>query len=121
MARVDGIQDGYDRGKADRTAWLIEIHAGSLTEGEASGPQYFQLAHDDDWTKDQDKALQLARKEDAEAVIAHFGWTYANATEHMWPDTPGSSELLLKSQLRNCHREIAKLREALLMAGVSHS
>lgn len=85
MARVDGIQDGYARGKADRTAWLIEIHAGSLTEGEASGPQYFQLAHDDDWTKDHDKALQFARKQDAEAYIAHIGWTYATATEHMWP------------------------------------
>lgn len=28
---------------------------------------------------------------------------------------------LLKSQFRNCHIEIAKLRDALLMAGVSHS
>ena len=62
----------------DYMAWLIEI-------SEPSGPTYFQLKDDDDWTADHDAALHFGRRKDAEQVIQYFGWTRAKAVEHMWP------------------------------------
>lgn len=64
---------------SDYTAWLIEI-------SEASGTTYFQMSDDDDWTTDHDKALHLSRKQDAESIIAYYGWTRAVASEHCWPE-----------------------------------
>ena len=63
----------------DYTAWLIETDEGASIN-------YFQMVDDDDWTFDQNKALHFARKQDAEKVIAYYGWTRARAAEHMWPD-----------------------------------
>jgi hypothetical protein len=63
---------------ADYCAWLIEADEGASIS-------YFQFEHDDDWTFSQDKAAHFARKQDAESVIAHYGWTRARAVEHMWP------------------------------------
>lgn len=63
---------------ADYTAWLIEINE------PVSGPLYFQFQHDNDWTLDHDQACHFSRKLDAQNVIDHFGWTCANAVEHMW-------------------------------------
>ncbi len=60
------------------TAWLIEIDWGK-------GPVYHQFQIDDDWTKNQDAACHFSRKQDAEQVIAYYGWTRAVAVEHMWP------------------------------------
>ena len=62
----------------DYSAWLIEINEGT--------PVYFQMSDDDDWTPDHDKALHLVRKQDAESIIAYYGWTRAKATEHLWPE-----------------------------------
>jgi hypothetical protein len=68
----------------DYIAWLIEIpEGGSVAEG---GPVYFQMVNDDNWTPDHDKALHFGRKQDAEAVIAHYGWNRTKATEHCWPE-----------------------------------
>jgi hypothetical protein len=64
---------------ADYSAWLIEI-------AEASGNRYFQMSDDDDWTPDHNKALHLSRKQDAESIIAYYGWTRAKASEHLWPE-----------------------------------
>lgn len=63
----------------DNTAWLVEIMWGN-------DPVYFQLAYDDDWTKDHDQALHFCRKIDAERCIEHYGWTIAKPVEHMWCD-----------------------------------
>ena len=63
----------------DYTAWLIEI------SDEAAGPKYFQMSDDDDWTRDHNAALHLARKQDAESIINYYGWNRAHAVEHMWP------------------------------------
>ena len=60
------------------TAWLIEMK-------ERLGPVYFQMEDDNDWTSDHDKALHFSREQDAEQVIAYYGWTRAKAVEHMWP------------------------------------
>lgn len=68
----------------DYSAWLIEMP-------ERFGPLYFHFEHDDDWTKDHDKACHFSRKEDAEKVIEHYGWTRARPVEHMWPDVPARS------------------------------
>ena len=57
--------------------WLIE-----LKPSVARQPTWFHL--DDEWTTDSTKALRFARKADAEAFIAHSGWTEAFASEHMW-------------------------------------
>lgn len=65
---------------ADYTAWLIEIDEGASIN-------YFQMLDDDDWTFDQNAALHFARKQDAEKMIAYYGWTHARAVEHMWPET----------------------------------
>lgn len=65
---------------SDYTAWLVEIKWGN-------DPIYFQLAYDDDWTKDHDKALHFCRRVDAERCIEHYGWTMAKPVEHMWPET----------------------------------
>ncbi len=64
---------------SDRTAWLIEINE------PISGILYFQFEHDNDWTLDHEDACQFSRKQDAEKVIEHYGWTRAKAVEHMWP------------------------------------
>jgi hypothetical protein len=64
----------------DYSAWLIEIN-----DSATSSPVYFHFEHDDDWTMDHDKAVHFARKQDAESVIEHYGWTRAKAVEHMWP------------------------------------
>jgi len=69
---------------SDYTAWLIETDFGD-------GPVYHQFQMDDDWTKDQDAACHFARKQDAEQVIAYYGWTIAKAVEHMWPVTKVSN------------------------------
>jgi len=65
----------------DYTAWLVEINWGNDLV-------YFQLAHDDDWTKDHNKALHFCRRVDAERCIEHYGWTMAKPVEHMWSETP---------------------------------
>jgi hypothetical protein len=65
-------------GMRDYIAWLIE--------NQGSGPIYFQLEDDNDWTMDHNAALHFARKQDAEKVIAYYGWTAAKAVEHMWPN-----------------------------------
>lgn len=65
----------------DYTAWLVEINDA------VHGPEYFHLSDDDDWIKDHDKALHFARQVDAERVIEYYGWTRANAVEHLWPST----------------------------------
>lgn len=70
--------DGVAQASPDYSAWLIEMP-------ERFGPLYFHFEHDDDWTKDHDKACHFSRKEDAEKVIEHYGWTRAVAVEHMWP------------------------------------
>ena len=62
----------------DYMAWLVEMN-------EPLGPMYFQLETDNDWTRDHDKALHFARKQDADCVIEYYGWTRAKAIEHMWP------------------------------------
>lgn len=63
---------------ADYAAWLVEMN-------EPQGPVYFQLSHDDDWTKDHNKALHFSRQQDAERAIEYYGWTEARPTEHCWP------------------------------------
>jgi hypothetical protein len=72
----------HERG--DYSAWLIEIN-------QRSGLVYFHFEDDDDWTKDHDKAAHFARKQDAQSVIDHYGWTEAKPVEHMWP-APHSQE-----------------------------
>lgn len=62
-------------------AWIIEIN-----EPPMIGPLYFQFKFDDDWTTNHNKACQFSRKQDAESVIEHYGWTRANAVEHVWLD-----------------------------------
>lgn len=64
---------------SDYTAWLIEIN-----DSATSRPVYFHFEHDDDWTQDHDQACHFSRKQDAEKVIEHYGWTRAKAVEHMW-------------------------------------
>jgi hypothetical protein len=79
---------------ADYTAWLIEIsEGGSVAEG---GPVYFQMSNDDDWTPDHDKALHFARKQDAESIIAYYGWNRTKAIEHCWPE-PRIREVVAES------------------------
>src|SRR5882724_5039688 len=74
----------------DYTAWLVEIN------DQPGGPIYFQLAHDDDWTKDHNAALHLSRCEDAERVIEYYGWTKAKAVKHIWPE-PTVREVIAES------------------------
>jgi hypothetical protein len=62
---------------SDYTAWLIEMN-------EPTGPIYHQFKMDDDWTENHNQACHFARKQDAEQVIAYYGWTRATAVEHMW-------------------------------------
>lgn len=64
---------------ADETGWLIELKPSVVQT-----PAWFQFSCDDDWTTDAFKAVRFARKEDAEQVIAYYGWTEAFASEHMW-------------------------------------
>ena len=66
-----------DPATVDETAWLIETDEGGSIN-------YFQLAHDDDWSFDANKALRFARREDAQAYIDHIGWTEPRPVEHMW-------------------------------------
>src|SRR5689334_9483115 len=68
-----------NRTMADYTAWLIETDEGASIN-------YFQMVDDDDWTFDHNKALHFGRKQDAEKMIAYYGWTRARAVEHMWMD-----------------------------------
>lgn len=63
----------------DYTAWLIEIDEGASIN-------YFQMVDDDDWTFDHNKAMHFGRQQDAEKMIAYYGWTRARASEHMWPE-----------------------------------
>lgn len=63
--------------KATYTAWLIETDEGASIN-------YFQMVDDDDWTFSPHKALHFGRKQDAEKMIAYYGWTRARAVEHMW-------------------------------------
>lgn len=86
-------------GVRDYTAWLIEI-------SEGSGPSYFQLEYDNDWTTDHDAALHFSRKQDAEKAIAYYGWTSAKASEHCWPE-PRVREVIAES---NGHHWIKALR-----------
>lgn len=79
----------------DYTAWLVEINE------PVSGPLYYQLRDDNDWTLDQDAALHLGREEDAQRIIDYYGWTRAKAVEHMWPASG-----------REAH-EVNQLRDAL--------
>lgn len=65
---------------SDYTAWLVEINE------PVSGSVYYQMEDDNDWTSDHDKALHFSRKQDAEKIIAYYGWTRAKAIEHMWPE-----------------------------------
>lgn len=73
---------------SDYTAWLIEIN-------KPSGPVYFQISHDDDWTKDHDQAAHFSRRQDARRAIEYYGWTEAQAVEHCWP-APRLTERSLK-------------------------
>lgn len=75
--------------KVQETGWLAEL------QGEAV-PQWAVLTEDYDehWTADAGKALRFARREDAEAFIAHHAWTRVVATEHMWPAARIRSALL---------------------------
>lgn len=66
------------RAHDDYAAWLVEINE------PVSGPLYYRLKDDNDWTIDQDAALHFARKEDAQKIIDYYGWTRANPVEHMW-------------------------------------
>lgn len=63
----------------EAVGWLIELN-------HTTGPEWFELLPgcEHGWTKDSNKALRFARKEDAEAYINDVGWTEAVATEHMW-------------------------------------
>jgi hypothetical protein len=72
----------HERCAEDETAWLIEM------AGKNGVPNYFQLAFDEDWTPDANKALRFARRKDADAYINHIGWTSPYAVEHMWPALP---------------------------------
>lgn len=63
------------------TGWLIELKPSVVTV-----PAYWGVDRDGelDWTKDDKAAIRFARKEDAQAVIKHYGWTEADAVEHQW-------------------------------------
>lgn len=63
----------------DYSAWLIEMQDGGR-------PVYFHICDGDDWTDDHNAALHLARKDDAEKIIAYYGWTRAKPSEHLWPE-----------------------------------
>jgi hypothetical protein len=63
---------------------------------ERFGPLYFHFKHDDDWTKDHNEAVHFSRKQDAESVIEHYGWTRAKAVEHMWQE-PTVREVIAES------------------------
>lgn len=63
------------------TAWLVEAKSSVFR-----APHYFQLEYDNDWTPDANKALRFSRRQDAETMIEHHGWTDAFASEHIWDD-----------------------------------
>lgn len=60
------------------SAWMVEADEGASTN-------YFILADDNNWTFDRNKAVHFARKQDADEVIAYYGFTRARAAEHRWP------------------------------------
>ena len=88
----------------EETGWLVEMND--------VGPKYYSFSErdpDDPWggfQRDPNKAIRFARKEDAEAMIAAFGWTpgHVYAAEHIWggekiagspaPSTEGLREAL---------------------------
>ena len=70
---------------SDYSAWLIETDEGASIN-------YFQMVDDDDWTFDHNKAMHFGRKQDAEKMIAYYGWTRARAVEHMWPSPVTSQD-----------------------------
>lgn len=87
-ALADPIPEATADEEVER-GWLIE-----LKPSVARQPTWFHL--DDEWTTDSTKALRFARKADAEAFIAHSGWTEAFASEHMW-GLPASRAALRRS------------------------
>lgn len=66
----------------EETGWLIEFSR----RVSAQPTWYGQTEEGLGQTTDAGKALRFARKEDAEMVIADFGWTEASAADHMWCD-----------------------------------
>lgn len=62
-------------------AWLVELKPSVVKT-----PTYWGFDADGemDWTSDNMAALRFAREEDAKRVIKYYGWTEANAVEHMW-------------------------------------
>lgn len=69
---------------ADQSAWLIEFKPSV-----SRTPVYWGRTDCSEdgvlgMTPDHDAALRFTRKQDAEAVIEHYGWTEAFASEHMW-------------------------------------
>lgn len=63
------------------TGWLIELKGVTPSWAIVNPNDY-----DEHWTTDSTRALRFARKVDAEAYIAHIGWTEAFASEHVWDD-----------------------------------
>jgi len=67
------------------TGWLIER---SQEDRGSSPPCWLTVSSSRNsvWTEDSSEALRFARKQDAEALIAHYAPTLggAIATEHTW-------------------------------------
>lgn len=82
IAKIDAAttKPGVER------AWLIELK-GTTPSWAIVNPNDY----DEHWTTDSTRALRFARKVDAEAYIAHIGWTEAFASEHVWDDGRRSS------------------------------
>lgn len=82
IAKIDAAtaKPGVER------AWLIELK-GTTPSWAIVNPNDY----DEHWTTDSARALRFARKVDAEAYIAHIGWTEAFASEHVWDDGRRSS------------------------------
>ena len=77
IAKIDAAtaKPGVER------AWLIELK-GTTPSWAIVNPNDY----DEHWTTDSTRALRFARKADAEAYIAHIGWTEAFPSEHIWDD-----------------------------------
>lgn len=63
------------------SAWLVELKASTPCWWSYS----VQGSEDaEDWITDSLKAIRFARRQDAESVIAYYGWTEAFSSEHQW-------------------------------------
>lgn len=104
--QYDRIHDLTTPSLREELGWLVEQR--NSKTGEFKARWWALTGENGEWSTDANSALRFSRKADAESYIAHYGWTEAAPTEHIWPRAPDLFTTDTVSRLRSVAKDAAK-------------